>query len=79
MQAIRSFQDLTKDAAPSFWSCAASAIDIDPGLREAGQHLLAIRRRRAVSISPISPWSANALSVASGMVLTVKGAARAFT
>ena len=54
-------------------------VDVDAGLGEARRAPSRSRRRPARSVSPTSPWSAKALSVPSGMVLTVNGAASAFT
>ena len=47
MQAIRSFQDLTKDAAPSSWSRTASASMSIPALAKLGQHRLAVASVRS--------------------------------
>src|SRR5262245_55483667 len=77
-QVIRSFHDLTNDAAPSFCSCAANASTAMPALVKLAT-TFSQSPPSAASSSPTLPWSATALSVFSGMVLIVKGAARAFT
>ena len=75
---ISSFQDLTKDLAPSSWSWAASAADVDAGLGELGEHLLAIAAVRRQELAELVVL-ASAFEVASGMVFTVNGAASALT
>src|SRR5262245_14843124 len=78
MHDIRSFQDFTKDAAPSFCSWVASASTSMPALAK-----LASTDWRSppstASTVPGLPWSLTALRVPSGMVLTVNGAASAST
>src|SRR5262249_36021123 len=78
MTASNSCQDWTKERAPSSWSRAARARTSVPAW---------VNRASTSSqsppcagrIGPTSPWSASALSVPSGMVLTVNGAARDLT
>ena len=64
MQAIRSFQDLTKDEAPSSCSRAASASMSMPALAKLGQHRLAvaaIRRERLADLAVIGEGLERAL------------------
>ena len=75
MRSIRSFQEATNDAAPSLWSCAASAVTSIPASANRPARPRS-RRRRAPSGRRGSPWSSKASRVPSGMVLTVLGAAR---
>src|ERR1051325_3239530 len=75
---IRSFQDLTNDLAPSSCSCLASA----PTSIVASANRFSSCSASPPSVgmvAPTLPWSASALSVASGIVLTVNGAASAST
>src|ERR1700722_4711198 len=78
MHAIRSFHDLLKDAAPSSWSLSASASMSMPAFVKDLNTCSQAPPSRA-SVAATSPCCAKALSVPSGMVLTVKGAASAFT
>jgi hypothetical protein len=78
MPAISSFHEATKDAAPSFWSVAASAETSTPAFPNRPSVSSAsppLEGRGALS----SPWLPKARRVASGMVLTVFGAASALT
>src|SRR5262249_6233397 len=78
MPAISSVQDLTKDLAPSSWSAAASASMSMPALAKPAKTGSQWPTFGA-SAAPASPWWPKALRVPSGMVLMVKGAARALT
>jgi hypothetical protein len=78
MQAIRSFHDLTKDLAPSSRSRAASASISIPALMKLAR-TVSQSPPSGASVAPTSPWSPKALRVPSGIVLTVKDAARALT
>src|SRR5258708_20083588 len=76
-QAIRSFQDLTNDEAPSFWSRTASASMSTPALAKLARTVSHLPPSGA-SMSPTSPGSPKAWRVLSGLVFTVNGAASAF-
>ena len=74
---MSSFQDFTNDLAPFVLQLGRQRVDVDTRLRVRGDAPLRSRRHRPASAAPTSPWSANALSVPSGIVLTVSGAASA--
>ena len=54
MQAIRSFQDLTKDAAPSSWSRAASASMSIPALAKLARTALAVAAVRCERVADLA-------------------------
>ena len=54
MRAIRSFQDFTKDAAPSSCSRCGERVDVDARLGEAREHRLAIAAVRRQSIADLA-------------------------
>src|SRR5438552_2832896 len=73
-----SFHEATKAAAPSRWSSVASAFTSTPALAKRPRTSSASPPSWG-SMAPISPWSASASSVFSGMVFTEWGAASDFT
>src|SRR5262245_54531221 len=73
-----SFQAATKDFAPSSWSFAARASTLTPAFSNRAS-TASLSPPSGESVPPMSPWSASALSVASGIVFTVKGAASDLT
>src|SRR5258706_6550108 len=78
MTSMSSCQDLTKAFAPSSWSWLASASTSTPAFANCAS-TSSQSPPSAGRIAPSSPWSARALSVPSGMVFTVSGAASALT
>src|SRR5262249_13941512 len=75
MTLMSSFQEATNAFAPSSWSWLARASTSTPA--RANRASTSSESPPSVgSISPRSPWSASAFNVPSGMVFTVKGAAR---
>src|SRR6266849_8954833 len=73
-----SFHEPTKEAAPSRWSSAASAFTSTPACAKRPRTSSA-SPPSCGSMAPMSPWSASASSVFSGMVFTEWGAASDFT
>ena len=78
MRESRSFQASTKLFAPSDWSLAASAVDVDSRSRVRREGLLgaaAVHRHRGADVAVVVEGLQRRL----GMVLTVNGAARQWT
>jgi len=78
MQSIRPFQDFAKDCAPSRWSRAASAALSIPARANSASSASASPPSGGKTLFTL-PWSTKAISVFSGMVLMVSGAASAST
>ena len=55
MHAISSFQDLTNDFGPFVLELGGQGVDVDAGLGEPGQHLLAVAAVARAGCAPISP------------------------